>query len=90
MGDKILLTKTLNNLLSNAIKFTPQESTVTLDIYRSEYRWCIQVTDEGDGIRADRQSTIFDAFVTERNIFLEGTGLGFHHHPIHLCKQYGR
>lgn len=78
MGDKILLTKTLNNLLSNAIKFTPQESTVTLDIYRSEYRWCIQVTDEGDGIRADRQSTIFDAFVTERNIFLEGTGLGLH------------
>jgi signal transduction histidine kinase/ActR/RegA family two-component response regulator len=78
MGDKILLTKTLNNLLSNAIKFTPQESTVTLDIYRSEYRWCMQVTDEGDGIRADRQSTIFDAFVTERNIFLEGTGLGLH------------
>ncbi len=78
MGDKILLNKTLNNLLSNAIKFTPQESTVTLDIYRSEYRWCIQVTDEGPGIKADRQSTIFDAFVTERNIFLEGTGLGLH------------
>lgn len=78
MGDKILLTKTLNNLLSNAIKFTRQESTVTLDIFRNEYKWCLQVTDQGEGISTERQSTIFDAFVTERNIFLEGTGLGLH------------
>jgi signal transduction histidine kinase/ActR/RegA family two-component response regulator len=78
LGDKILLTKTLNNLLSNAIKFTRQESTVTLDIFRNEYKWCIQVTDQGEGISTERQSTIFDAFVTERNIFLEGTGLGLH------------
>jgi len=78
MGDKILLTKTLNNLLSNAIKFTRQESTVTLDIFRNEYKWCLQVTDQGEGITTERQSTIFDAFVTERNIFLEGTGLGLH------------
>jgi two-component system, sensor histidine kinase len=77
-GDKILLCKTLNNLLSNAIKFTAQESTVTLDIFKNDNKWCIQVTDQGEGIRADRQSTIFDAFVTERNIFLEGTGLGLH------------
>lgn len=78
MGDKILLAKTLNNLLSNAIKFTHQESTVTLDIFRNEYKWCLQVTDQGEGISTERQSTIFDAFVTERNIFLEGTGLGLH------------
>ncbi|SHN19121.1 ATP-binding protein [Chitinophaga sp. CF418] len=78
LGDKILLTKTLNNLLSNAIKFTRQESTVTLDIFRNEYKWCLQVTDQGEGISTERQSTIFDAFVTERNIFLEGTGLGLH------------
>lgn len=78
MGDKILLTKTLNNLLSNAIKFTRQESNVTLDIFRNEYKWCLQVTDQGEGISTERQSTIFNAFVTERNIFLEGTGLGLH------------
>ncbi|PSL27598.1 ATP-binding protein [Chitinophaga ginsengisoli] len=78
MGDKILLTKTLNNLLSNAIKFTRQESTVTLDVFQNEYKWCLQVTDQGEGISTERQSTIFDAFVTERNIFLEGTGLGLH------------
>ncbi|TWV93018.1 ATP-binding protein [Chitinophaga pinensis] len=77
-GDKMLLSKTLNNLLSNAIKFTAQESTITLDVFRDENKWCLQVTDQGDGIRADRLSTIFSAFVTERNIFLEGTGLGLH------------
>ncbi|ACU61559.1 ATP-binding protein [Chitinophaga pinensis] len=77
-GDKILLSKTLNNLLSNAIKFTAQESTITLDVFRDDNKWCLQVTDQGEGIRADRLSTIFNAFVTERNIFLEGTGLGLH------------
>ncbi len=41
-GDKMLLTKTLNNLLSNAIKFTPQDSTVTLEIYKNDYQWFIQ------------------------------------------------
>jgi len=77
-GDKVLLSKTLNNLLSNAIKFTAQESTITLDVFRDDNKWCLQVTDQGEGIRADRLSTIFNAFVTERNIFLEGTGLGLH------------
>lgn len=77
-GDKILLTKTLNNLLSNAIKFTSQESEVRLLVYAVEDQWFLEVTDEGEGISTERQSTIFNAFVTERNIFLEGTGLGLH------------
>lgn len=77
-ADKILLSKTLNNLLSNAIKFTTQDSHVTLRIFASNKKWYIQVTDQGAGIPEDRLRTIFDAFVTERNIFLEGTGLGLH------------
>ncbi|SEW46724.1 Signal transduction histidine kinase [Chitinophaga sp. YR573] len=77
-ADKILLSKTLNNLLSNAIKFTTQDSHVTLRIFSSNKKWYIQVTDQGAGIPEDRLRTIFDAFVTERNIFLEGTGLGLH------------
>jgi signal transduction histidine kinase/CheY-like chemotaxis protein len=76
--DKILLTKTINNLLSNAIKFTAQESNVTLRIFASENKWYIQVTDQGAGIPEDKLRTIFDPFVSERNIFLEGTGLGLH------------
>jgi signal transduction histidine kinase/CheY-like chemotaxis protein len=77
-ADKILLSKTLNNLLSNAIKFTTQESCVTVRIFASNKRWYIQVTDQGAGIPEDKLNTIFDAFVSERNIFLEGTGLGLH------------
>jgi signal transduction histidine kinase/CheY-like chemotaxis protein len=77
-ADKILLSKTLNNLLSNAIKITTQDSHVTLRIFSSNKKWYIQVTDQGAGIPEDRLHTIFDAFVTERNIFLEGTGLGLH------------
>jgi signal transduction histidine kinase/CheY-like chemotaxis protein len=77
-ADKLLLSKTLNNLLSNAIKFTVQESCVTLRIFASNKRWYIQVTDQGAGIPEDKLQHIFDPFVTERNIFLEGTGLGLH------------
>ncbi|GAA3955409.1 hypothetical protein GCM10022209_61210 [Chitinophaga oryziterrae] len=77
-ADKVLLSKTLNNLLSNAIKFTTQDSHVTLRIFSSNKKWYIQVTDQGAGIPEDKLRTIFDAFVTERNIFLEGTGLGLH------------
>ena len=77
-ADKFLLTKTINNLLSNAIKFTAQESNVFLRIFVSEHKWYIQVTDQGAGIPEDKLRTIFDPFVSERNIFLEGTGLGLH------------
>lgn len=78
MVDKLLLTKMLNNLLSNAIKFTASESNVTIHIFLKADRWYITVADQGDGISEDRLATIFDAFVSERNIFLEGTGLGLH------------
>jgi signal transduction histidine kinase/CheY-like chemotaxis protein len=77
-GDKMLFTKIINNLLSNAIKFTAQESYVTLRVFTSENKWYIQVTDQGAGIPEDKLRHIFDAFVSERNIFLEGTGLGLH------------
>ncbi|WP_343669909.1 ATP-binding protein [Chitinophaga sp.] len=76
--DKLLLTKMLNNLLSNAIKFTATESSVTIHIFPKGGRLYITVTDQGEGISEDRQATIFEAFVSERNIFLEGTGLGLH------------
>lgn len=76
--DKMLLTKMLNNLLSNAIKFTASESIVSIHIFPNGGRLNITVADQGEGISEDRQATIFDAFVSERNIFLEGTGLGLH------------
>jgi signal transduction histidine kinase len=78
MADKMLITKVLNNLLCNAIKFTRPESRVIIDIYHETDKWFIKVTDRGVGIASDRIDTIFDAFVSERNIFLEGTGLGLH------------
>jgi len=77
-ADKMVLTKIINNLLSNAIKFTAKESVVTLRIFASGNKWYMQVSDQGAGIPEEKQATIFDAFVSERNIFLEGTGLGLH------------
>ena len=77
-ADKMLITKMLNNLLSNAVKFTLQETTVWVEISAMAGKWYLTVADEGAGIAEDRLANIFDAFVSERNIFLEGTGLGLH------------
>jgi PAS domain S-box-containing protein len=50
------------NLLSNAVKFSPKNSTVSLHSYRNGSDVCIDVRDQGEGIRAEALPYIFDAF----------------------------
>jgi len=50
------------NLLSNAVKFSRKGSTVSLRAYRNGSEVCIDVGDEGEGIRSDALPYIFDAF----------------------------
>ena len=60
-GDLERTQQILMNLMSNAIKFT-DEGQVTVDLYCSENKWYIQVSDTGPGISLDAQATIFDPF----------------------------
>ncbi|CDF79797.1 histidine kinase [Formosa agariphila KMM 3901] len=75
--------KITNNLLSNAFKFTPENGTITLDIFdgndfetptdietnleQSKYI-VIRVQDSGPGIPAHRIQHIFERFYTEINL----------------------
>ncbi len=67
------------NLLSNAIKFTPEGGSIRLDC-REDGDWaCIEVSDTGVGIAAERLDSVFDPFVqVDRalNRPHEGIGLG--------------
>jgi signal transduction histidine kinase len=50
------------NLLSNAVKFTPVGGRVSIRAYREGADVCAQVSDNGEGIRADALPFIFDPF----------------------------
>ncbi len=64
------------NLLSNAIQYGNKNSEVRVDLERSGNTWQIRVTNSGAGIPQDKLEHIFEPFVTQRNVQVEGTGLG--------------
>ncbi|NSL86135.1 hybrid sensor histidine kinase/response regulator [Chitinophaga solisilvae] len=77
LEDSIKLTKIVNNILVNAIKFTRANTVIHTRIYRNNgSQWCIAVRDQGEGIPADKISTIFKEFTRTTINFAEGSGLG--------------
>ncbi len=76
--------RALTNLLSNAIKYSPENSTITVNLKKVDDNAEITVTDQGCGIAPEFQKKIFDRFYrVENNIHtVKGTGLG-----LHLVKQ---
>ncbi len=82
--DLKLLNHILNNLLSNAIKYSPEESTIKLNISKDEENAVIEITDPGIGIPLEEQKHLFLRFFRAKNaVNIEGTGLG-----LNIVKQY--
>jgi signal transduction histidine kinase len=77
-SDEIRLTQIFNNLLTNAIKFTRPDSNIYVIVEQAENSWQLYVRDEGQGIPDEKLKSIFDLFVTDRNLEgnREGVGLG--------------
>jgi len=83
IGDPVRLRQAMLNILNNAVKYT-KEGRVTLDIAWKKLEdnillLTIQVKDTGIGIRSDDLKKLFDEFQqfdVEKNINVEGTGLG--------------
>jgi signal transduction histidine kinase/CheY-like chemotaxis protein len=75
--DRIL--QVLTNLLSNAIKFSPQGSTVSIQIDANPDSLLLKVVDQGRGIPSDKLEAIFDRFQQVESSDASrkgGTGLG--------------
>ena len=67
------------NLLSNAIKFSPQDSTIYVDVLVNEDYTEINVKDEGIGIPKKYRKSIFERFVQADKSLTrehEGSGIG--------------
>lgn len=87
-GQRLAVAHVLHNLLSNAIKYAPVGSTVTVATLRRESRGWLQVSDQGPGISAQDQASLFQRFVTLSSQPTGGetsTGLG-----LALAKQRAR
>jgi signal transduction histidine kinase len=77
-GDSRRLERVILNLISNAVKYSPQSSTVHVQVARHDSSAVIIVKDEGEGISPDEIQNLFQPFQRfslGRNT-IEGTGLG--------------
>lgn len=66
----------LINLLSNAIRYSPESSTVRLEVSPQNSYVRFSVRDQGKGIPAEYRERIFEKFFRAPGIKTEGTGLG--------------
>ena len=84
LADPNRLNQVLLNILSNAVKYTPQGGHIRLEVeelthteHYAKYRFVVQ--DDGIGMSADYQKTLFDPFTREERSDtnkVQGTGLG--------------
>lgn len=83
--DKLRLNQVLINLLGNAVKFTPNQGTITLDIYQEMAApkgygvYIFKVKDTGIGIGEEFLDKLFEAFERDKVASatgIQGTGLG--------------
>jgi PAS domain S-box-containing protein len=73
------IVQTLTNLVANAVKFSPQGSTVRVDITEQPDRVKFNIIDQGRGIPREQLPRIFDRFyqvdASDSRVY-SGTGLG--------------
>jgi two-component system OmpR family sensor kinase len=78
-GDAQRLHQVLANLLTNARRHTPAGTTVTVSAWRTAAGATVSVHDDGPGVPADLQPTLFERFTrgdTSRTRDSGGAGLG--------------
>ncbi len=82
LADADRLVQVVINLLSNAIKFSPAQSEVQVTLEQSGNEIEVCVIDQGRGVDAEHQQTIFERFAQARgDDSRKGTGLG-----LPICK----
>lgn len=84
-GDMIHITNIMNNLFENAIKYSENSPVITLRTYNEFNKFCVEITDQGIGIRKEDLPMIFDKFyrVSTGNVHnVKGFGLGLYYVKI--------
>lgn len=86
-GDSFLLNQALLNLLDNAIDFTPQGSTISVDLQYANGQAELRIRDQGQGIPEYARPRLFERFYStpRPDSGQRGTGLG-----LNLVEQAAR
>jgi PAS domain S-box-containing protein len=75
--DRNLMHRAVSNLLTNAVKYSPEGSTVFIELRSSEGILLLSVRDQGIGIPEEDRERLFEPFHRARNVgLISGTGLG--------------
>ncbi|MFH4964017.1 PAS domain S-box protein [Gaetbulibacter sp. M235] len=83
--DEKIVELILTNLIHNAIKYSPENSSIYVDIEQNEEQTIIKITDTGIGIPEKDQRNIFDLYFRAENVInTEGTGIGLNIVKNHL------
>ncbi|WAC03966.1 ATP-binding protein [Lacinutrix neustonica] len=90
--DDIILTQdektielSLSNLVHNAIKYSPEKTTIQLNIHQDQTQTVFEVIDSGIGIPKKDQKNIFNRYFRAENALLsQGTGIGLNIVKTHL------
>ena len=89
-ADKKWTTEALGNVLDNAIKYSPENSQIKVKVVPYESFVCIQVQDQGCGIKEEEQGMIFERFYRSESVSNEpGFGIGLYLVREVLSKQGG-
>ena len=87
MADRRRIVQVLSNLLANAAKYSKQTSAITVSVLQQELHVAVAVTDEGEGIAAERLPLLFSKFSQlndgTRNAGPNGRGTGL---GLAICK----
>jgi len=79
LADSDRLAQVLDNLLDNALRYSPEGSSITLDVFSADGRWACSIRDQGPGIPSRHLPFVFERFYradASRNRGTGGTGLG--------------
>lgn len=69
----------IGNILDNAIKYSPMYSHIQIEVISYESFVCIQIVDEGTGIREEEQGLVFQRFYRSEDVKgEEGLGIGLY------------
>lgn len=89
-ADKKWTTEVLGNVLENAVKYSPENSQIEIKVMLYESFVCIQVQDQGIGIKEEEQGMVFERFYRSKSVSSEpGFGIGLYLVREVLSKQGG-
>jgi len=84
LGEAGPLKRVVTNLLDNALKFSPEGTTIKIDLSDTPNKLLLSITDQGIGIPEEEQTNLFHKFWQGRvgKTYSLGSGLG-----LYLCRQ---